>query len=348
MNENEQLNKHCLNCQQALAADAKYCHNCGQKVTDGRVTMKELFREFLDSVFNIDTKFFRTIGNLFIPGKLTVEYFRGKHKYFLQPIRLFLIMTILLVAAFSFLLRDKQQANTGDKLFEWREQQHIHDMILSVDTIREQIASEFEIPIARQAVDTFYQRILTYDVNFRDTIQMPFSVFGENMRFARVDYNQLSENELIEQYYPERNFLANLIRRQELRFVNSNQNVVQFLLGKITWLVFIIIPIFALFLKLLYIRKDFYYVEHLIFLFHVHTLVFLWAVLIILLDSVLPEAVQATSIFLIAIYIVFAMRRFYQQRWWKTIVKFFVTHFAYWFVMIFGIILTAFLSLGIG
>lgn len=343
MNETASSYKQCLNCEQSLAVDSKYCHGCGQKVTDGRVTMKELFREFLDSVFNIDTKFFRTIGNLFIPGKLTVEYFSGKHKSFLQPIRLFLIMTILLIASISYLLRDNH-LNPGSIQYKWQEQQHIHEILLASDTIREQTAEKFKSPIAKQAIDTFYQNILIYDESYQDTIKFPFTFAGKQMRFSREDYNQLSDNELIEKYFPDQNFFIKLMRKQEIRFLKSDENIIAFLLDKITWLVFIMLPMFALALKLLYIRRDFYYVEHLIFSIHIHTLLFLWAILIVWADDFLPEVMEATSMLFLPIYITVAMRRFYQQNWWKTIIKFLLANFSYWIILMLGVIVTGLIS----
>ncbi|MEL6717909.1 MAG: hypothetical protein AAFP82_04275 [Bacteroidota bacterium] len=217
-------------------------------------------------------------------------------------------------------------------------------MLLAVDTIREKTVEKFEAPIAKQAIDTFYQDILIYDESYKDTIKVPFSLLGNTMRYAREDFNNLLENELIEKYLPEKSFFVKLARKQEVRFLKSNENIITFFLGKVTWLVFITLPIFALFMKLLYIRRDFYYVEHLIFSFHMHTLLFLWAIIIILLDDFLHEGLEAASLLLVTAYIVMSMKFFYQQGWWKTIFKFCIANFAYWIIIILGIIITGFLS----
>ncbi|MEM6697107.1 MAG: DUF3667 domain-containing protein [Bacteroidota bacterium] len=343
MSETASSYQQCLNCEQPLTADAKYCHGCGQKVTDGRVTMKELFREFLDSVFNIDTKFFRTIGNLFAPGKLTIEYFSGKHKSFLQPIRLFLIMTILLIASISYLLRNSN-FNPGNVQHKWREQQHIHEMLLAADTIREKTAKEFKAPVAKQAIDSFYQNILVYDDNYSDTIKLPITVTDIRMRFAREDYNQLTDNELIEKYFPDESFMQKLMLKQGVRFTKSDENIITFLLDKITWLVLLILPVFAFALRLLYIRRDFYYVEHLIFSVHLHTFLFLWGIFAVLTSNLLHEALIASSTLTLPIYIIIAMRRFYQQSWWKTIAKFCLAFVSYWFILMFGVMIMAIVS----
>ena len=37
----------------------------------------------------------RTVRALFVPGKLTVEYFSGRRSLYLRPVRVFLILNIL-------------------------------------------------------------------------------------------------------------------------------------------------------------------------------------------------------------------------------------------------------------
>ena len=52
----------------------------------------------------------------------------------------------------------------------------------------------------------------------------------------------------------------------------------------VSYIVFLLLPIYALFLKLLYVRSGRYYVEHLLFFVHVHAFFFLGSLLIALLD----------------------------------------------------------------
>jgi hypothetical protein len=92
---------------------------------------------------------------------------------------------------------------------------------------------------------------------------------------------------------------------------------------------FILLPVFALFLKILYVRRRRYYVEHLIFSFHYHAVVFLAAILY-LASYGLAEHFGLTSItnnlagFLwlyLTIYLIVAMRNVYRQGWFKTLTK---------------------------
>lgn len=101
----------CKNCNNTLPFEAKYCPVCSQKVKSGKVTIREFIQEFFDTVFNLDSKLFQTLGGLFIPGKLTKEFFDGKRKSFAPPIRLFLVMLLLLLTMLSYVIENRSSDN---------------------------------------------------------------------------------------------------------------------------------------------------------------------------------------------------------------------------------------------
>ena len=89
------------------------------------------------------------------------------------------------------------------------------------------------------------------------------------------------------------------------------------------------IPLFALVLKILYVFKRRYYVEHLIFALHTHAFVFLSTLIIIGLGFLL--ALKSTALTAIActflgiavvIQLLVAIRRVYRQNWFATLFKF--------------------------
>jgi len=98
------------------------------------------------------------------------------------------------------------------------------------------------------------------------------------------------------------------------------------------YLLFVSLPLYALFLKLLYIRRNqYYYVNHGIFLIYLYIFTFL----LLLVYFSLMELYKvwetgwiwflATAIFLYGIYYTLkSMRNFYGQGWGKTILKFFL------------------------
>jgi hypothetical protein len=95
---------------------------------------------------------------------------------------------------------------------------------------------------------------------------------------------------------------------------------------------FWLLPIFALVLKLLYVRRDFYYSEHLVFSIYYYNFFFL-AGSLSMLSGLIPylDFVSIIIGFWIAIYLLLGMKRMYKQGWGKTIIKYFA------FCFLFGI-----------
>lgn len=101
----------CLNCGTELGG-GRYCSNCGQSARPHR-TLGGLLGEFLASLWNFDTKAWRTLPMLlFRPGTLTRAYVFGKRARFISPLAAFLLAIFLMFFAFSML---EVPQNTRDR-----------------------------------------------------------------------------------------------------------------------------------------------------------------------------------------------------------------------------------------
>jgi hypothetical protein len=90
----------CLNCSADLGG-GRYCSNCGQSARPHR-TLGGLVGEFLASLWNFDTKAWRTLPMLlFRPGTLTRAYVYGKRVRYISPLAAFLLSIFLMFFAFS-------------------------------------------------------------------------------------------------------------------------------------------------------------------------------------------------------------------------------------------------------
>ena len=84
----------CRNCMATL--HGPHCHACGQPVKGLVRPLGNLFGDVMDSVFDLDIRMFRTIGPLFAkPGFLTAEYFAGRQIRYVTPFRLFFFLAII-------------------------------------------------------------------------------------------------------------------------------------------------------------------------------------------------------------------------------------------------------------
>jgi hypothetical protein len=78
---------------------------------------------------------------------------------------------------------------------------------------------------------------------------------------------------------------------------------------------FLLLPVFALLLKLLYWRR--FLIDHLIFVLHLNAASFC----LLTGASWLPDRWTGGALLVIGIYATIALRRMYEQSWWKTIPK---------------------------
>jgi hypothetical protein len=100
---------------------------------------------------------------------------------------------------------------------------------------------------------------------------------------------------------------------------------------------FWLLPFFALVLKLLYIRRDFYYSEHLVQTIYYYNFFYLAASVVMLINLVPGIEFVGTILgFWIYLYLLFAMKRLYKQSWGKTILKFLAFSFLFSFFLLAG------------
>jgi hypothetical protein len=108
---------------------------------------------------------------------------------------------------------------------------------------------------------------------------------------------------------------------------------------------FVLLPLFALLLKLLYIRRDYFYSEHLVFSIYYYNFFFLAGSIFMLVDlvPVLSYATWIIGIWIVA-YLLIAMKRMYQQSWSKTIWKYCTFVFLFTFCILMGLATNAFIT----
>ncbi len=118
-------------------------------------------------------------------------------------------------------------------------------------------------------------------------------------------------------------------------------------------MLFVSLPVVALFLKLLYIRKKkFYYVSHAIFTIHLYIFIFiilLFEIGILQLENLYKwngfNVINNLLLLTIFFYLYKAMRHFYEQRRLKIIVKYIALLFSFLFLIVFLFLSFGFISI---
>lgn len=116
--------------------------------------------------------------------------------------------------------------------------------------------------------------------------------------------------------------------------------------SKISIVLFFILPVFTLFMFLFYIRNNFSYTEHLIFVFHLQTVFFILLIFAEILDRIFNVylfTIGSWIYFIIYLYI--AMKNFYKQNNFKTSIKYFLAVSTYFVLTLTGFVVLTFLLL---
>jgi hypothetical protein len=106
MNRFRRKRKYCLNCGRTLGDIYNFCPNCGQENDDKAVDIRLLLKDFFSNAFAFDSKFFSSIKPfLFKPGYLTQAYSQGKRMSYVNPIRLYLVISLFYFIALSSVIK---------------------------------------------------------------------------------------------------------------------------------------------------------------------------------------------------------------------------------------------------
>ncbi len=301
----------CKNCETHFKG--YYCPNCGQAVREYDRPFSFIFYNFLGDFFAFDTRFFKTtIDLLFRPGFLTKEYFEGRRVRYAPPFRIFIFASFIL-----FLLL---QIYTNRGL----------DKVLNADLSKSDVALD---SASVASLDSIYASDIQHELPVDSAKNLDLAVNLENFRNGslRQKLEKLAdsmEEELAQETDPEE-----IAQKQELiRVLRSPEQVNARILKYMSWAFFLLLPIFALLLKLVYIRRRQNYMRHLIFSIHLHSFIFLLMTFIILLYMLLDGNLGWLTLILmlsIPVYTIIAMHKFYRQNVGKIIAKFIMVSFAY-------------------
>ncbi len=315
----------CPNCQSEMAITDKFCASCGQKVQRRIPRLWEMITEFFDSVLNIDSKIVRTFQAIFIPGQLTIRYFQGIRKKYYQPFRLFFFVSVLFFTVLGF-------SGIKDTIMGFNQQNDFVDLQEKVQTSKK--LTELKPVITPKFIDTVLVSgvfdSLQSELNVSmDTFNINFGATDGSYDIASEDLLALSGDEIIEKYEIE-GFWDQLVAKQFIKTIKDPSGFTWYMIGNLIWMLIFLMPALALVLKLLYIRRKRYYVEHLTFMFHFHSFAFLLATVFILIANYFDNSRITLALLVgIPLYLLVALLRYYKQGFIKTFIKFIMLVISY-------------------
>jgi len=95
----------CKSCSSTLIPSAKFCSKCGGKVIKNRLTLKNLFEDSIQRVFNYDNRLLQTFIKLFTkPEDVIGSYINGSRKKYTDAVSYFAI-ALTIAGLQMFILR---------------------------------------------------------------------------------------------------------------------------------------------------------------------------------------------------------------------------------------------------
>jgi hypothetical protein len=335
--EPEFINQPCLNC--GDATPGRYCRACGQRKGAVRVSMRRLLADVLEDQLSINSALPRTLKALFLhPGRLTREYSNGRIAAYIAPFRLYLVASLL------FFLTLSVASRTG--LAE------VQGSIRSTADAAATAADTVAAVIGQAAADSTASGQAVPDSTQEDTAEAAerpggAASFGIFLSEEDMQGDSINWSEVINTGIP---VLDEMIesRARSMGRMEPREAVRQLVAGFFEYApaaMFVLLPVFALMLKLLYIRSGRFYVEHFVFALHYHAFAFLLFTAIILL----PDAVRPGFLLIwLFLYLPIALKQVYQQRLLTTIVKWWTVSGVYSFMIAIGMFATAIVAFLLG
>ncbi len=361
---NTSSSKICQNCTTENESSFQYCPNCGQKNTDGKITFSELWTEFQDAAFNIDSRTWRTLKHLFNPGRLTVEYFSGKHKRYVHPLRLLIITSVLTIIAMGFQGFSSFTNHSYDikeRILKNYERQRVYRILKKVTDNTNAIFPAQQTEIITDTILTTLNdsmRVLLFESSdeaanrwgdrYGDSINVNhYASFGSEKPeyISKRDFLYLEEEELVGIYKKDAGILDRLIFKQKIKLIKDESQIFAAMVGHTTWAILLMMPCLALVLYFLYIRHSYFYIEHLIFAFHFQSFSFLVLAILIAGMNIFPWWLFIPFLVIIWIYLFISMWKVYQQSIGKTVLKVLLLSIAYGGLFLLLLIGTIFSSL---
>jgi len=298
--------KDCLNCGTILKGH--FCHNCGQENLQIKESFGHMMNHAISDYFHFDHKFFHTLKPLlFKPGMLTNEYMAGRRTQYLHPVKMYIFISLVYFLVFFGSKHEVADFNTSDS----------------------------KKPVAERVTDSVHK------APAKDIDSEKDKADSRGLVIFKSDQNSKDDDSTYAQYLAKQNklpqskrdgWLARSVIKKEFALqdpkVNKTQLITESINHNFPKMMFLLLPLFALMLKVTFWKSKKFYVEHLIYSFHLHCFVFLFMTIIMLLLLVMPASWHILSIWIniIAIitiiwYIYKSLKAVYHRSTFRTITK---------------------------
>ena len=359
----------CENC--GAVKQGAFCAVCGQNDRNYRRNVFPVVAEALAETFETDSRLFRTLGVLFTrPGFLSKEFSENRRAHYLSPFRLYLFTSI----AFFFVLslsidlpdgpsglgegrRPFLQVGPGDAPHGLEAQQGVTEEGIAEgdDAAR---ASRVRVTVAGE------RALGTADSDEEsDEAGRPREFTAEQQagieRFSRETLDEPRRRKLREllnrpvigpaivdgiedipkEAYEDMGAYSRHLVGQLVDILHRPFDAARAWLENLPIAMFCLLPFYALLLKILYIRPKRFYSEHLVFGMHIHTVAYIvFTVMVLIPDVPAVGWLGPVLLLALAVYYFLALKRYYGNGAFLTLVKYVILASMYSFLLILALV----------
>ncbi len=373
------LDKTCANCDAPL--QGPFCHVCGQPEKTPIRDVISLGSDALDYLFDVDARLWRTLRDLFVrPGRLTQGYLAGKRMSFVRPLRIYLITSAILFIVISSMAElDMKVSEDGDIKFgpvtagsEPRDVGADAPADAAVNTTTDSApAADSQTPTPAAKPGEQPTKVDTVPAATADSSQKPTPAGAPDQKpakerkpiefkFGGPDPWHPVDNPLVFESLPtivndRINLFIGLLRDNVELAREDPKRLGAAFLRVLPQSLFVLLPLFALLLKVVLIFKRRLYMEHLMVAIHSHTFIYMAILVIIGFNYIsewvgpawewIPNWIVGLTSAWIPLNLFLTQKRVYRQTWWGAMFAFSIVSAAYLFLITFTILGALVLSL---
>src|SRR5437660_2986283 len=348
---------HCENCGAEL--QGHWCAQCGQAAIEYRRSFRYVVADLLNEFLNWDSKFFTTIALLILkPWRLTNEFLAGKRVRYVNPLRLYLLASILFFFAVNYGTKgihfDPSKLDAKDRA---ELESDLKDADLPPEArkkleelLRESSPSPAPSPLANEASPPVAPTAPSNAAS-----PQPVESTNEQKKYGKIGERPFVVFDESKSSTPFERWIEARAKEKMGEKGTKMGLFISTLFSNLPYMMLCCIPLFAFVLKVLYIRRRIFYIDHLIYALHIHTFFYAGIMLIVLatigLTRFAPGAIAGWLIALLWIAFVtqifLSIRFVYRQGWFFSIFKFFFGGFVYLIVLLAALAITFFATLAL-
>jgi hypothetical protein len=356
---------HCENCGAEL--QGHWCAHCGQPVIDYRRSFRHVIADLLDEFLNWDSKFFATIALLiFKPWRLTNEFLAGKRVRYANPLRLYLLASILFFFAVNYGARglkfEPEKIGPKDRAELEAELKKGDLPPVAKEQLEALLRESPSAPESSPATNAPSPPPMALSPSPAPSAsanaaspQPSSSANQQKQEYGKIGDRPFMVFDDAKSTTPFEHWIEARAKEKMGEKGTKMGLFISTLFSNLPYMMLCCIPLFALVLKTLYVRRHIFYIDHLIYALHIHTFAYTGIMLIVLatigLNRFAPGPIAGWIIALLWIafvtQILLSIRYVYRQGWFFSVFKFFFGGFVYLIVLVIAIAATFFATLAL-